>query len=115
MIKIEHLVKNYGNFCAVDDISFEIDRGEIVGLLGPNGAGKSTMMNILTGYLSATFGDVEIGGMNVLDNPLGTKKLVGYLPEQPPLYLDMTVEEYLNFTYDLKSCTLPREKHLNEI
>ena len=115
MIKIEHLVKNYGNFCAVDDISFEIERGEIVGLLGPNGAGKSSMMNILTGYLSATFGDVSIGEMNVLDNPLGVKKLVGYLPEQPPLYLDMTVKEYLDFTYDLKSCTLNREQHLKEI
>ena len=115
MIKLDHLVKNYGNFCAVDDISFEIQRGEIVGLLGPNGAGKSTMMNIHTGYLSATMGDVEVGGMNVLDNPLGAKKLVGYLPEQPPLYLDMTVEEYLNFTYDLKNCTLNREKHLAEI
>ena len=115
MIKVQHLVKNYGNFCAVDDISFEIERGEIVGLLGPNGAGKSTMMNILTGYLSATFGDVEVGDKNVLDDPLGAKKLVGYLPEQPPLYLDMTVEEYLNFTYELKGCTLDREKHLAEI
>ena len=115
MIKIEHLVKNYGNFCAVDDISFEIERGEIVGLLGPNGAGKSTTMNILTGYLSSTSGDIEIGDMNVLDNPLGVKKLVGYLPEQPPLYPDMTVEEYLNFSYELKGCTLDREKHLKEI
>ncbi len=115
MIKIQHLVKNYGNFCAVDDISFEIERGEIVGLLGPNGAGKSTMMNILTGYLSATFGDVSVGGVNVLDDPLAVKKQVGYLPEQPPLYLDMTVKEYLNFTYDLKGCTLDREKHLAEI
>ena len=115
MIKIEHLVKNYGSFCAVDDISFEIERGEIVGLLGPNGAGKSTTMNILTGYLSSTSGDIEIGDMNVLDNPLGVKKLVGYLPEQPPLYPDMTVEEYLNFSYELKGCTLEREKHLKEI
>ena len=115
MIKIEHLVKNYGSFCAVDDISFEIERGEIVGLLGPNGAGKSTTMNILTGYLSSTSGDIEIGDMNVLDNPLGVKKLVGYLPEQPPLYPDMTVEEYLNFSYELKGCTLDREKHLKEI
>ena len=115
MIKIEHLVKNYGSFCAVDDISFEIERGEIVGLLGPNGAGKSTTMNILTGYLSSTSGDIEIGEMNVLDNPLGVKKLVGYLPEQPPLYPDMTVEEYLNFSYELKGCTLDREKHLKEI
>ena len=115
MIKIDHLVKNYGGFCAVDDISFEIEQGEIVGLLGPNGAGKSTTMNILTGYLSSTYGSVEINGLNVLDAPLEAKKLIGYLPEQPPLYLDMTVEEYLNFTYDLKGCTLNREKHLEEI
>ena len=115
MIKIEHLVKNYGNNCAVDDISFEINKGEIVGLLGPNGAGKSTTMNILTGYLSATSGVVEIGGSSVLDDPIGIKKHIGYLPEQPPLYTDMTVEEYLNFTYELKGCTLNREKHLEEI
>ena len=115
MIKIQHLVKNYGNFCAVDNISFEIGQGEIVGLLGPNGAGKSTMMNILTGYLSATFGDVEVGGINVLDNPLAVKKMVGYLPEQPPIYPDMTVEEYLNFAYDLKGCKLNRREHLKEI
>ena len=115
MIKINHLVKNYGNFCAVDDVSFEIGQGEIVGLLGPNGAGKSTTMNILTGYLSSTFGSVEINGINVLDNPLEAKKLIGYLPEQPPLYLDMTVEEYLNFTYDLKGCTLNRAKHIEEV
>ncbi|MBQ7293533.1 MAG: ABC transporter ATP-binding protein, partial [Clostridia bacterium] len=115
MIKIDHLTKNYGNFCAVDDISFEIEEGEIVGLLGPNGAGKSTTMNILTGFLSATGGNVEINGINVLDEPLEAKKLIGYLPEQPPLYTDMTVEEYLNFTYDLKRCTLDRKKHIKEI
>ena len=115
MIKIDHLVKNYGSFCAVDDVSFEIEQGEIVGLLGPNGAGKSTTMNILTGYLSSTFGNVEINGINILDNPLEAKKLIGYLPEQPPLYNDMTVEEYLKFTYELKGCTLNREKHLEEI
>lgn len=115
MIKIEHLVKNYGNLSAVDDVSFSIGSGEVVGLLGPNGAGKSTMMNILTGYLSATSGTVEIGGHNVLDDPLNTKKLVGYLPEQPPLYPDMTVEEYLNFAYDLRGCTLNREQHLKEV
>ena len=115
MIKIEHLVKNFGNLSAVDDISFEIKNGEIVGLLGPNGAGKSTMMNILTGYLSATSGVAEIGGHSVLDEPLAAKKLVGYLPEQPPLYPDMTVDEYLNFTYELKGCSLNREKHLSEV
>ena len=115
MIKIEHLVKNYGANCAVDDISFEVKKGEIVGLLGPNGAGKSTTMNILTGYLSATSGSVSIAGLDVLDHPLEAKKHVGYLPEQPPLYLDMTVEEYLNFNYDLKGCKLNRRKHLEEI
>ena len=115
MIKIEHLVKNYGSTCAVDDISFEVKKGEIVGLLGPNGAGKSTTMNILTGYLSSTSGKVSIAGYDVLEHPLEVKKHVGYLPEQPPLYLDMTVEEYLNFNYDLKGCKLNRQKHLQEI
>ena len=115
MIKIEHLVKNYGANCAVDDISFEIKKGEIVGFLGPNGAGKSTTMNILTGYLSSTSGTVEVAGLNVLDYPLEAKKHIGYLPEQPPLYLDMTVEEYLIFNYNLKGCTLNRTKHLEEI
>lgn len=115
MIKIDHLVKNYGANCAVDDISFEIARGEIVGLLGPNGAGKSTTMNILTGYLSSTAGRVLVDGLNVLDEPMAVKSRIGYLPEQPPLYLDMTVEEYLIFVYNLKGCTLNRTKHLEEI
>lgn len=115
MIKIEHLVKNYGSNCAVDDISFEVGKGEIVGLLGPNGAGKSTTMNILTGYLSSTSGSVSVAGLDVLDNPLEAKKHIGYLPEQPPLYLDMTVEEYLIFNYELKGCKLNRTKHLEEI
>lgn len=115
MIKISHLVKNYGSFCAVDDISFEVAKGEIVGFLGPNGAGKSTTMNMLTGYLSSTSGSIKVGGVDVLDDPLNAKRLIGYLPEQPPLYPDMTVEEYLNFAYDLKGCTLDREKHLDEI
>ncbi|MBO5354539.1 MAG: ATP-binding cassette domain-containing protein [Clostridia bacterium] len=115
MIKIEHLVKNYGANCAVDDVSFEIAKGEIVGFLGPNGAGKSTTMNILTGYLSSTAGRVSVDGINVLDEPLEVKRRIGYLPEQPPLYLDMTVEEYLIFVYNLKGCTLNRTKHLEEI
>ncbi len=115
MIKIDHLVKNYGPNCAVDDISFEVKKGEIVGLLGPNGAGKSTTMNILTGYLSATSGSVSIAGYDVLFDPLEAKKHIGYLPEQPPLYLDMTVEEYLIFNYNLKNCKLNRDKHLAEI
>ena len=115
MIKIEHLVKNYGSHCAVDDISFEVGEGEIVGFLGPNGAGKSTTMNILTGYLSSTSGKVSIAGIDILTDPIGAKKLIGYLPEQPPLYLDMTVEEYLNFNFDLKRCRLDRPRHLGEI
>ncbi len=115
MIKISHLTKNYGSFCAVDDISFEVAKGEIVGFLGPNGAGKSTTMNMLTGYLSSTAGSIKVGGVDVLDDPLNAKRLIGYLPEQPPLYPDMTVEEYLNFAYDLKGCTLDRARHLGEI
>ena len=94
MIKIEHLIKNYGTNCAVDDISFEVEAGEIVGFLGPNGAGKSTTMNILTGYLSSTSGKACIAGIDILKDPIGAKKMIGYLPEQPPLYLDMTVEEF---------------------
>lgn len=115
MIKIEHLVKNYGSNCAVDDISLEIQKGEIVGFLGPNGAGKSTTMNILTGYLSSTEGTVEIAGVNVLDDPQEAKRHIGYLPEQPPLYLDMTVAEYLSFVFDLKKCRLNKKAHLDEI
>ena len=115
MIKIENLVKNYGNFQAVDDISFSIEAGEIVGFLGPNGAGKSTTMNMLTGYLSSTSGKISIAGIDILENPLEAKKKIGYLPEQPPLYLDMTVDEYLGFAYELKGCKYNKKKHLEEI
>ncbi len=115
MIKIEHLTKNYGATCAVDDISLTIGEGEIVGFLGPNGAGKSTTMNILTGYLSSTAGRVSVAGVDVLSRPLDAKRQIGYLPEQPPLYLDMTVDEYLGFNYDLKGCKLKRDAHLAEI
>ncbi len=115
MIKIENLVKRYGDIAAVDNISFEVKEGEIVGFLGPNGAGKSTTMNMLTGYLSSTSGKATIDGIDILENPLEAKKRIGFLPEQPPLYLDMTVEEYLNFIYDLKGCTLNRKKHILEI
>ena len=115
MVKVEHLVKRYGQNYAVNDISFEINEGEIVGLLGPNGAGKSTTMNILTGYLSSTSGTAEIGGINILEHPIEAKKLIGFLPEQPPVYQDMTVDEYLNFVYELKGCKLDREAHLNDI
>lgn len=115
MIKIHHLSKFYGNNCAVDDISFEIQSGETVGFLGPNGAGKSTTMNIITGYISADSGRASVSGIDILSNPLEAKKHIGYLPEQPPLYLDMTVNEYLKFTYELKGCTLPMGPHLDEI
>ena len=115
MIQIEHLVKNYGNICAVDDISFTVEKGEIVGFLGPNGAGKSTTMNMLTGYLSSTSGTIRIADYEVLENPREAKKLVGYLPEQPPLYADMTVAEYLSFCYDLKECRLNKKEHIREI
>ena len=115
MIEIKNLVKRYGDFAAVNDISFSIEDGEIVGFLGPNGAGKTTTMSILTGCLSMTSGSVVINGVDIFENPLDAKKQIGYLPEFPPLYLEMTVREYLNFVYELKSCTLDREKHLDEI
>ena len=115
MVKIENLVKRYGTNYALNDISFEIGEGEIVGLLGPNGAGKSTTMNILTGYLSSTSGAAYINGIDILDDPIGAKKFIGFLPEQPPVYPDMTVMEYMNFVYDLKGCALDREAHLSEV
>ena len=115
MIKVEHLVKRYGSIYALNDVSFEIGEGEIVGLLGPNGAGKSTAMNILTGYLSSTSGKVTINGVDILEDPIEAKKFIGFLPEQPPLYPEMTVMEYLNFVYELKACALDREPHLEEI
>lgn len=115
MIEISNLVKRYGRNYAVNDISFNVGKGEIVGFLGPNGAGKTTTMNILTGYLSATSGSVKIAGYDILDNPMEAKKHIGYLPEQPPLYLDMTVKEYLGFVFDLKRCTFNKKKHIDEI
>ena len=115
MIEINNLVKNYGSKLALDDISFKVAKGEIVGFLGPNGAGKSTTMNILTGYLSSTSGEAKVGGIDILENPNEAKKLIGFLPEQPPLYIDMTVEEYLNFVYDIKACKLKRDAHIEEI
>lgn len=115
MIEIKNLVKRYGNKFAVDDISFHVDEGEVVGFLGPNGAGKSTTMNILTGYLSSTSGTASINGIDILEDPLSAKKLIGFLPEQPPLYMDMTVDEYLNFVFRLKGCKLNRVRHIGEI
>lgn len=115
MIDVQNLTKNYGTHCAVDHISFHVNEGEILGFLGPNGAGKSTTMNMLTGYLSSTDGAVKIGGYDILEDPNAAKANIGYLPEQPPLYMDMTVREYLNFMYELKKCTLPRAQHIAEI
>ena len=102
MIQVEHLTKRYGGHTAVDDISFTVEDGCIYGLLGPNGAGKSTTMNIITGYLSATDGTVTINGHDIAEEPAAAKACIGYLPEQPPLYQDMTVREYLLFVAELK-------------
>ncbi|MBO4406773.1 MAG: ATP-binding cassette domain-containing protein [Clostridia bacterium] len=118
MIEVTNLVKHYGDKKAVNDISFFIDEGEVVGFLGPNGAGKSTTMNIVTGYLSATSGSVKIAGIDILEDPIPAKKRLGYLPENPPLYFDMTVKEYLNFVYELKGCrgtTQERNTHIGNI
>ena len=102
MIKVEHLTKYYGDFLAVDDLSFEIDEGHVYGFLGPNGAGKTTTMNIITGCLSATSGKVEVGGYDIFEDANKAKRLIGYLPEQPPLYMNETPEEYLRFVGEAK-------------
>ena len=102
MIEIEHLVKRYGSHVAVDDLSLQVEPGKIYGFLGPNGAGKSTTMNMITGYLAATSGTVKINGVDVSLEPEKAKQCVGYLPELPPLYMDMTVKEYLDFAAELK-------------
>ena len=115
MIEVRNLTKRYGSNVALDDISFSVEEGTVLGFLGPNGAGKSTTMNIITGYLSASDGSVTVDGLDTLDHPNEVKRKIGYLPEQPPLYQDMTVKEYLNFMYELKKVTLPKKKHLDEI
>lgn len=115
VIEITDLVKRFGNFTALNRISFKIEKGEVVGFLGPNGAGKSTTMNILTGFMSPTSGSVKVDGFDIIEKPEEAKSRIGFLPEQPPLYPDMKVGEYLNFVYELKKCTLAREAHLTEI
>lgn len=115
MIEVRNLSKNYGSKTAVDNISFTAEDSEILGFLGPNGAGKSTTMNMLTGYLSSSGGEALINGVDILEDPVLAKKNIGYLPELPPLYLDMTVNEYLNFVYGLKKCKMPKRSHLGEI
>lgn len=113
MIEVSHLTKKYGGHLAVDDVSFTVEDGQIYGLLGPNGAGKSTIMNILTGYLSATSGQVTVAGHPLPEDADEAKACVGYLPEQPPLYPEMTVGEYLNFAAELKK--VPRAQRKEQV
>ncbi|MBQ4648214.1 MAG: ATP-binding cassette domain-containing protein [Clostridia bacterium] len=115
MIEFKNVYKDYGQNHALKGISFKVEKGEILGFLGPNGAGKSTALNILTGYLSATAGEAFVDGISIFENPIAAKKLIGFLPEMPPLYPEMKVEEYLNFVYDLKGCTLSRKQHINDV
>ncbi len=115
MIEIQNLTKRYGEKTVLNNVSFSVKKGEIVGFLGPNGAGKTTTMNILTGYISSNEGVVTVDGFDVLQSPFEVKKRIGYLPEQPPLYFDMTVMEYLNFVYDLKRVSGDRGSHISEI
>ncbi len=115
MIEVRNLTKHYGDKHAVNNISFTVEDGEILGFLGPNGAGKSTTMNMLTGYISSSSGQALINGVDILEDPIKAKSYIGYLPELPPLYLDMTVKGYLNYIFDLKKCKLPRRAHLNEV
>lgn len=113
LIEVKHLTKKYGKHLALDDLSFTVEKGQVYGFLGPNGAGKSTTMNIMTGYISATDGEVLIDGCSILEEPEKAKKYIGYLPEIPPLYLDMTVMEYLNFVAELKK--IPKDRRLTEV
>ncbi len=115
MIEVNHLSKHFGSVQALQDITFTAEKGKILGFLGPNGAGKSTTMNIITGYLSPSSGSVRVGGYHMLEQPRQAKRLIGYLPEVPPLYKDMTVREYLEFAYELKGAQEPRQKHLEDI
>jgi ABC-2 type transport system ATP-binding protein len=116
LIQVEQLTKRYGQHLAVDSINFTVEEGEVLGFLGPNGAGKTTTMNILTGYISATEGRALINGVDILEEPEKAKKMIGYLPEFPPLYGDMTVSEYLDFVSDIKSVTgTERKKSMEKI
>lgn len=115
MIEVKNLTKRYGDVNALNDISFTVDTGEVLGFLGPNGAGKSTTMNIITGYISSSSGTVTVDGTEILENPRETKRKIGYLPEIPPLYPDMTVRKYLEFMFDLKKVRLPKKEHIDEV
>jgi len=112
LIEVKNLVKRYGDHTAVNDLSFTVNKGQILGFLGPNGAGKSTTMNIITGYISATEGTVTINGLDVFEEPEEVKKMIGYLPENPPLYPDLTVMEYLNFVADIKKVKRSEKKKM---
>ena len=116
MIEVSNLVKKYGDHTAVDHLSFQIEKGKIYGFLGPNGAGKSTTMNMITGYIASTEGKVMIDGHDILEEPEAAKKCIGYLPEIPPLYMEMTVREYLEFAAELKGIKKDkREPQIEEV
>ena len=115
MIEVKNLVKRYGNKNALEGVSFSVKEGEILGFLGKNGAGKSTTMNIITGYLAATEGTVTVQGEEIYENPKAVKEKIGYIPEIPPLYPDMTVKEYLSFMFDLKKVKLPKQEHIKSV
>ena len=116
MIELKHVTKRYGAKCAVNDISFTINKGEVLGFLGRNGAGNSTTMNMITGYISASEGQILIDGMDILEQPREAKRRIGYLPELPPLYMDMTVEEYLKFVCEIKEVRRKSQKaHLDDL
>ncbi|HIQ97093.1 MAG TPA: ABC transporter ATP-binding protein [Candidatus Limivivens merdigallinarum] len=114
MIEVKHLTKKYGNHIAVNDLSFQVEEGQIYGFLGPNGAGKSTTMNIITGYIASTEGTVVINGHDILEEPEEAKRSIGYLPEQPPLYMDMTVHEYLKLAAELKKVAKEKRETMIE-
>ena len=113
MIEVEHLTRRYGTTTAIEGLGFQVERGEIVGFLGPNGAGKSTTMRILCGSLGATSGTARVAGFDVAEQPAEVKRRIGYLPEHPPLYTEMTVEQYLVFCARLKGVDTPREAAVN--
>lgn len=115
MIQVTGLTRRYGSVLAVSDLSFSIQEGEIVGFLGPNGAGKTTTMNMLTGCLRPSAGRIVLGGFDIDTDAAEARKKIGYLPETPPLYPDMTVKEYLDFVYHLKQCKLPKEEHIGQV
>ena len=115
MIQVEHLIKRYGEIIAVNNISFSLEQGDIVGFLGPNGAGKTTTMRIITGCLAADSGKVVVGGYDIIKNPGEAKKLIGYLPEHPPLYDEMTVSSYLDYVADLKDISRSRKRRLKDM